>query len=333
VPPELRPLATARAVLVTGVTGLVGRATAAELLARGCRVRGAVRRTVPATARLPGVEYVDLGDIGPGTDWSGALGGIDLVVHAAAHVHVMRPTPADDAAYRRVNVDGALALAEQAARAGVRRLLFLSSIKVNGEATPRQPFTATDAADPQDEFGRCKHLAEVGLREVASRHRLELVIVRPPLVYGPGVRGNFERLLHSVARGVPLPFGSIGNRRSLVSVWNLADLVALALTHPLAAGKVWLVGDGEDVSTPELIRRIARAMHRQTRLWPVPAWLLRVAAAALGRGDEARRLTGSLYVDLAATRDTLGWQPVLPLDAGLARTVDWYLGASQPHGR
>jgi nucleoside-diphosphate-sugar epimerase len=224
-------------------------------------------------------------------------------------------------AYQRVNVDATLALARQSTRAGVRRLLFLSSIKVNGESTPGRPFTANDTPDPRDAFARCKQAAEAGLLELAAQHGLDFAIIRPPLVYGPGVRGNFGRLVRFVERGLPLPFASITNRRSLVSVWNLADLVALAIEHPAAAGRVWLVSDCEDVSTPELIRHIARALHRPARLWPVPPALLALAAAVVGRRDEALRLTGSLYVDVAPTAEVLGWRPALSLAAGLDRTV------------
>lgn len=320
-PPESRMSDAPGTVLVTGATGLVGRHVAAELVRRGRRVRGAVRRPVTEAERVPGVEYVQTGDLGPDTDWSEALLGVDRVVHAAAHVHVMRPTSADDLAYRRVNVEGTLALAEQSARAGLPRLLFLSSIKVNGESTPQRAFTAADTPAPHDAFARCKHAAESGLRELAGRHGFECVIVRPPLVYGPGVRGNFGRLLHSVQRGIPLPFDSIDNRRSLVSVWNLADLVALALEHAAAPGKVWLVSDREDVSTPELIRRIARALRRPARLFRVPPALLTMAATLAGRRDEALRLTGSLYLDVGPTAELLGWRPLMSLDTGLSRTV------------
>jgi nucleoside-diphosphate-sugar epimerase len=314
-------MATAGSVLVTGVTGLVGRQVATELLARGHAVRGAVRRPVLPAERVRGLEYVDVGDLGPATSWHEALCGVDYVVHAAAHVHVMRPTPQDHAAYVRVNVNGALALAEQAAQAGVRRLVFVSSIKVNGESTPRRPFAADDDPQPLDAFGRCKYDAEAGLLDVASRRGLGVVIVRPPLVYGPGVRGNFDRLIRLIARGVPLPFATIMNRRSLVSVWNLADLVACALVHPSASDKVWLVSDEEDVSTPELIRRIASAMQLPARLWPAPPALLRAAATVLGRRDEVLRLIGSLYVDTTLTRQGLGWRPVMSLDEGLRRTI------------
>jgi nucleoside-diphosphate-sugar epimerase len=307
--------------VVTGVTGLIGRQVAADLLARGLEVRGAVRREAPAGARPAGLRCVDVGDIGPGTDWRAALAGAGSVVHAAAHVHVMRPGAEDDLAYRRVNVEGTRALAEQAARAGVRRFVFLSSIKVNGESTPAGPFTAASVPAPQDAFGRCKADAEAALGEVAARDGLEVVVIRPPLVYGPGVRGNFGRLIRFVERGWPLPFGAVENRRSLISVWNLSDLVACTLAHPAAPGRAWLACDGEDVSTPDLIRRIAAALGRQPRLWRVPPALLLAVAAALGRRDEALRLTGSLFVDDRPTVRELGWQPRLSLDEGLRRTV------------
>jgi nucleoside-diphosphate-sugar epimerase len=320
VAPEL-PAPPPGAVLVTGVTGLIGRQVVADLLARGCEVRGAVRRELPGPLRSGGLRCVRVDDIGPDTDWREALAGAGSVVHAAAHVHVMRPGPADDLAYRRVNVEGTRTLAEQAARAGVRRLVFLSSIKVNGEATPNGPFTAADPPAPQDAFGRCKADAEAALREVCGRHGLEIVVIRPPVVYGPGVRGNFGRLIRFVERGWPLPFAAVENRRSLISVWNLADLVALALAHAAAPGRTWLACDGEDVSTPELIRRIAAALDRKPRLWSVPPALLLAAAAALGRRDEALRLTGSLFVDASSTVRDLGWHPRLSLDEGLRRTV------------
>jgi len=307
-------------IFVSGASGFVGRNLADALIARGLTVRRAER-----AADEGGASAAVIGDIGPTTDWSGALTGIDTVVHLAARVHVMRDEAADPLeAFRAVNVEGTRQLAMQAASAGVRRLVFLSSVKVNGEATAGHAFTEQDAPHPEDPYGISKREAEDTLREIATRTGLEVVILRPPLVYGPGVKANFLRLLRWVDRGIPLPLASVNNRRSLVCVGNLVDAIVKCLEHPAAAGETFLVDDGEPVSTAQLLREIGFALDRPARLLPMPPAALRVAATLVGRGDDAARLLGDLVVDGSHLRRTLGWQPPFTRQEGLAATAAWF---------
>ena len=310
-------------ILVTGATGFVGKAVVQRLLADDhsqCLIV-AVRRDDRRWAErvLPRVT----GDLEPATDWSIALGGISAVVHCAARVHVMVDSAANPLeAFRRVNVQGTLNLARQAAAAGVRRFVFISSIKVNGEGTRQEcPFTAADEPSPIDAYGISKMEAEQGLREIALQTGMEVVIIRPPLVYGPGVKANFATMMRWLRRGVPLPLGAIHNQRSLVALDNLVDLIVTCITHPAAANQTFLVSDGEDVATTELLRRMGQAMGRPARLIPVPAGLLKLAATLLGKPDVAQRLCGSLQVDIEKTRRLLGWTPPLSLDEGLRRAA------------
>ncbi len=309
-------------VLVTGANGFVGRALGRELLRRGRRVRAAVRRD----AGLPdGCEARVVGDLGPDTDWSAALDGVDAVAHLAARVHVMRERAADPlAAFRRTNVDGTLRLARSAAAAGVRRLVFLSSVKALGEATPDGPFTDSSPANPRDPYGVSKREAETGLSELAARSRMEVAILRPPLVYGPGVKGNFLSLLRLIERGVPLPLAAIANRRSLLYLGNLVDAVDLCLSHDGAAGRTFLIRDGEDLSSAELVRRLAAALGRRAPLLSLPEGVLRLAASCIGRRAAAQRLLGSLTVDDGRIRSELDWQPPFTVDQGLAETAIWW---------
>lgn len=311
-------------ILVTGATGFVGGAVVRRLLADDALggVVAAVRRSDMAWPL--GVVQAQVGDLTPSTDWSVALNGVFGVVHCAARVHVMKDAATDPLdEYRRVNVQGTLNLARQAAAAGVRRFVFVSSIKVNGEATqPGHRFTADDVPAPLDPYGVSKLEAEQGLRELEVRTGMEVVIVRPPLVYGPGVKANFAAMMRWLARGVPLPLGSIKNKRSMVARDNLVDLLVTCLTHPSAAGQTFLVSDGEDVSTTDLLRRTGLAMGKSTRLLSVPPGLLQFAAAMLGKRGVAQRLCGSLQVDIEKTRRVLGWQPPLCLDQGLKMAVE-----------
>jgi UDP-glucose 4-epimerase len=310
-------------ILVTGATGFVGQALVKRLLAEdeSRRVAVAVRRDDrqwPARV-LPRVT----GDLEPSTDWSVALGGISAVVHCAARVHVMADTAANPLAeFRRVNVQGTLNLARQAASGGVRRFVFVSSIKVNGEATQLgRPFTADDAPAPLDAYGVSKMEAEQGLRAIARQTGMELVIIRPPLVYGPGVKANFAAMMRWLKRGVPLPLGAIHNQRSLVALDNLVDLMVTCLTHPSAANQTFLVSDGEDVSTTGLLLRMGQAMGKPARLLPVPASWQKLAAALICKTDVAQRLCGSLQLDISKTRELLGWVPPVSLNEGLRRAA------------
>lgn len=313
-------------VLVTGANGFVGRATCAALRLAGHAMTPVVRRP----NSLAGEQVI--GEMSSQTDWRAALSGMNGVVHLAARVHLMRDTAADPLAqYRAVNVEGTLHLARQAAAAGVRRFVFVSSIKVNGEERAKT-YTEADVPQPEDDYARSKWEAEQGLWKIAADTGLEVVILRPPLVYGPGVGVNFLALLRAVARGMPLPLGAIHNQRSLVYVGNLADAIIHCLEHPAAAGKTFLVSDGEDVSTPELVRRIAAALGRPTRLLPVPQALLRAAARLTKKFPQGRnaqalagRLMDSLTLDSKAIRHTLGWSPPFTLNEGLRKTTAWYL--------
>lgn len=306
-------------ILVTGANGFVGRAALSRLTREpDVHLRGAVRRkglSLPA-----GIETAIVGDLAEETDWIAALRGVDVVVHAAARVHVMRDAAANPLAeFRRTNVGGTLGLARQAAAAGVGRFVFLSSIKVNGEGTaPGRPFRASDTPHPADPYGVSKLEAEEGLRSIGSETGMETVIIRPVLVYGPGVKANFRAMMNWLKRGIPLPFGAVHNRRSLVALDNLVDLIAVCVRSPAAANRVFLVCDGEDLSTTELLRRMAAALGVKPRLVPVPAALLKNAAKMLGHGDLAQRLFGSLQVDIGETRRILGWHPPVPVDAALA---------------
>lgn len=313
-------MTSAAPILVTGADGFVGRALCAALAASGRPARRAVR-----AARSAFPDTVAVGDIGPGTDWRAALEGVACVVHLAARAHVLRESTADSLAeYRRVNVAGTRVLAEQAARAGVQRLVFLSSVKVHGEESPDRPFTERDLPHPADAYGVSKWEAERALRAIERETGLEVVVLRPPLVYGPGVRGNFLRLLRLIARGVPLPLASVRNRRSLIYVGNLADAILAACAAPQAAGGTYLVSDGEAISTPDLARAIARALGVASRLFALPPRLLEIAARTAGRGEEARRLLGSLEVDAALIGRELGFVPRYGLAQGLAETARWF---------
>jgi UDP-glucose 4-epimerase len=313
--------------LVTGATGFVGTNLAARLVEAGrFFVRAAVRRE---SDELPtDVERTVVGDLTPVTVWQPALAGAAAVVHLAARVHVMRDSAADPLAeFRRVNVAVTLNLARQAAAWGVKRFVFLSSVKVNGESGS-VIYRETDLPAPKDAYGISKYEAERGLREIATETGMDVVIIRPPLVYGPGVKANFLALMRVVARGIPLPLGAIDNRRSLVALDNLLDLIVTCIDHPAAANQTFLVSDGEDLSTTELIRRLARAMDRPARLIPVPTTVLMAGATLLGKREVATRLCGSLQVDITKARELLGWLPPITMDEGLRASARHFLNES-----
>jgi UDP-N-acetyl-alpha-D-quinovosamine dehydrogenase len=305
-------------VLVTGASGFIGSALTDHLVqARRFLVRAAVRSDAVVMSSC--IERTVAGEIGPDTDWFRPLADVDVVVHLAARVHVMREAgrrPLSE--FRRVNVAGTLNLARQAVAASVKRFVFVSSVKVNGDSGC---FTEEDAPAPADPYGISKHEAELGLMEMAERGIMEVVIIRPPLVYGPGVEANFQALMRAVARGVPLPVGAARNRRSLVALDNLLSFIAACIEHPAAANETFFVSDGEDLSTPDLIRRLGRALGRPARLVPVPVWVLTLGAAAVGRRDLVRRLVGTLQVDVSKARRLLGWAPPISVDEGLRRAA------------
>ena len=307
-------------ILVTGASGFVGTALCRELLARGHRVRAAVRRPIPPGAVPPDLHQILIPDIAAEFDRRALVDGVDTVVHLAAIAH--RSHRRIGTEIRRVNCDAAVRLAEAAAGlAG--RFIFLSSVKVHGEDSDGTTYGEKDALNPEDSYGRSKLEAERALTEIAGRNGIELVTIRPPLVYGPGVKANFLRLLGWVDSGLPLPFASVHNRRSLIYIGNLVDAIARCAEHPAARGP-FLVSDEEAVSTPELVSRIARALKRPARLVPVPAALLRAAGMIAGRRDEMRRLTGNLAIDSSRARRLLDWRPPYTLDAGLAETARWF---------
>lgn len=307
-------------MVVTGANGFVGRAVLHRLSEMDAgTVRVAVRRREAAQGLLPGADVYAVGDLSGDTEWRNALTGVDTVIHLAARVHLLHDDAADQvAAYTRVNVDATRRLAQQAADNGVRRVVFLSTLKVHGE---EGHFRESDMSDPFDPYARSKWAAELELQRIARETGLEVTVIRPPLVHGPGARGNLRTLIRAIDRGIPLPLGSVDNRRSLVGVDNLADLIVRCVSNPAAAGETFLVSDGADVSTPELIRGLASAMRRPVRLVHVPPAILLNAARMVGKGAAARRLLGSLTVDIAKARTMLGWTPPVSVTEGFRRAV------------
>lgn len=312
-------------VLVTGANGFVG-APLCRHLSRlpGVEVIAAVRdaRSAPSGMKVKAIAGID-----GNTDWSHALVGVDAVVHLAAHVHQRGHRPAEHGAYQAVNVDGTLNLARQSAAGAVKRFVFVSSVKACGEgqADPMQPpYSETSSCQPVDAYGRSKRAAELGLRDTALTRAMEVVVLRPPLVYGPGVKANFWQLMRWVDRGWPLPLAGIVNRRDLIYVENLVDAIATTLMHPAAAGGTFFVSDGVRLSTPELIRHIASALGRPARLVAVPSAWLRILGTLTGKRPAIDRLLGSMLVDDSAIRRAMAWQPPYSLEIGLQRTAAWY---------
>jgi len=309
-------------VLVSGANGFVGRALCDLLISHEMNVSAAVRGNA---ARKKGLNSVSVGDIGADTDWCSVLEGVDCVVHLAARVHVMNETNADPLeAFRRVNTAGSEKLARDAAKMGVKRLIYLSTIKVNGEQTYDVPFNEKIEYPPIDPYGVSKWEAEKCLRQVSAETGMEVVIIRPPLIYGPGVKGNFLTMLKLVSKGFPLPLACAKNKRSFIGLSNLVDLIRECIVNPRARGQTFLVSDGEDVSTAELIKVIAASMGKSSPLVPVPVSLLNLGAAIVGKKAVARRLLGSLQVDSSHVRQVLGWLPSDSVEHEVERVVAWY---------
>lgn len=350
-------------ILLTGATGFVGSALTQHLHQHlhGHTLTAAVRRVTDSLP--PNIQQTPIGDLLPDTDWTPALNNVDTILHLAARVHIMHDTATDPLTeFRRTNTAATLNLAQQAATAGVRRLIYLSSIKVNGETTPPgQPFAASTSLSHRslseaegrsspphplrddaesgwvrglggegfllDPYGQSKQEAEQGLREIAQQTGLEIVIIRPPLVYGAGVKANFHNMMHWLHKGIPLPLGNIHNQRSLVALPNLIDLITTCIDHPAAANQTFLVADGEDLSTTELLQRLSRALGKPARLLPIPPSWLETGLTLLGKRAIAQRLCGNLQVDISKTRDLLGWTPPVSVDAALRQTAQAYLQA------
>lgn len=310
-------------VLVTGANGSIGRALCERMLGENFRVHGAVR---PGKASLlpEGVEVAHIDSVDGDTDWKNTLEGVNTVVHLAARVHVMKDSSSNPfAEYRKVNVNGTERLAREAAFANVKRFIYMSSVKVHGEGRST-PYNEEDIQKPQDAYSVSKWEAEKVLNEISDETGMELVILRSPLVYGPRVKANFRSLMKWVHRGVPLPLGAVYNKRSFVALDNLVSFIIHCIDHPKAANEVFLISDGEDVSTTELLQKMARAFGKRSFLLPVPVGLMTFVAGLLGKRNVADRLFGSLQVDSSKARDLLRWEPVVSMDEGLKETAEWY---------
>ena len=312
-------------ILITGATGFVGHMLVGRVLESDHGIRVALRQD--SNLFPSGIDKAIVEILGEKTNWNEALELVDVVIHLAARVHVMQDSASNPLEeFRKVNTEGTLDLARQAAVVGVKRFIFISSIKVNGEFTKEGvPFTAMDTPAPQDPYGVSKLEAEQGLLALAQETGMEVVIIRPPLVYGPGVKANFLKMMVGLNRGLPLPLGAVHNKRSLVALDNLVDLILTCIDHPAAANEIFLVSDDEDLSTPELLQRMARAMGKSARLLPVPEWLLRSGAALLGKRDVTQRLLNSLQLDITKTKEVLNWTPPVSVDEALKRTAENFL--------
>ena len=317
-------------ILITGANGFIGRNLCATLKEKGYFVRGAVRNNVRDVSGVD--EYIQVGDINESTDWQQALTEVDTVVHLAARVHMMNDTAADPLdAFRKVNVLGTERLARMAAKAGIKRFIFISSVKVNGEGS-RVPYTERDAPAPQDAYGISKMEAEQALASIASQAGLQIVVLRLPLVYGPGVKANFKSLIKIAGAGLPLPFKGINNRRSFLYLGNLIDAISTCITHPLAASETFLVSDGQDVTTPDLIKMIACAMNKKAVLFSLHPGILKTMCKIVGKSEELEKLTGTLLVDSSKIRNLLEWKPSFTLEEGIRETVKGVGIASSPAG-
>ena len=314
-------------ILITGQSGFVGRVLFKELQNRGYTVRGTNRT---ASHRHVMRDIVAVGDVGSSTDWSEALQETDVIIHLANRAHVLDESSRDPLSlFREINVEGSIQLAKQAAAIGVKRFIFVSSIKVNGERTDEYPFTPEDQPNPQNPYAVSKTEAEMALRRVAQVSSMEVVIIRPPLVIGSGAKGNFQRLTGLVRSGIPLPIGSINNRRSIVSLGNLVDFLIHCIANTQAANQTFLVSDGVDLSTPDLIRMVASSMKQSVRLFPFPVSLLKMVAKIVGQQGTANRLCGSLQLNMEKNRRLLNWTPPYSLQQGIRDAVKHETNPSQ----
>jgi len=315
-------------ILVTGANGFIGQRLCETLLKAGYFVRGAIRHLPSGVHSLKSsnnADFVFIDDISQETNWSMALKGIDCIIHLAARVHIMKETSGDTfTVFRKVNAEGTSLLARMAADAGVKRFIFLSTVKVNGEGTEKHQFTERDTPNPHDDYSTSKWEAEQALHNISDSVGLEVVILRPPLVYGPGVKANFLRLLDMVNKNTPLPLSLVNNKRSMIYIGNLVDAIVRCIEHPVIANQTFLVNDGQDVSTPELIRMIARAMGKKARLFPCPVSLLKMIGKVAGKSAEIERLVNSLQIDSTKIRRTLNWIPPFTVEEGILETVKGY---------
>lgn len=313
-------------VLLTGANGFIGRHLL-EKLNQDSRY-ATIASTRCVENQLVASVAIAVGDILPDTNWAQILLNIDAVIHLAARVHVMHDVSIDPlSAFRQINTEGTLNLARQAATAGVRRFVFISTIGVNGNLTASDSFNEKDKPNPFKPYAVSKYEAELGLRKIAAGTSMEVVIIRPPLVYGPNAPGNFGKLINILAHGIPLPLGAINNKRSLVALDNLIDLITTCIDHPAAVNQTFLVADGEDLSTTDLLRRLGKALGKPARLLPVHQSILWAVFSALGKRDIARQLIGSLQIDISKTSELLSWKPPVSVNAGLQKVADHYLSA------
>lgn len=310
--------------LLTGTTGFIGSSLTQHLDYKGFSLAAAVRCV---TDSLPaGIQQIPIGDLLPNTNWANALNDVDTIIHLAARAHILKDQATDPlAAFRETNTYATINLAQQAANAGVHRFILISSIGVNGNQTFGNPFTATDTPNPVEPYAISKYEAEISLRQVAAETDMEVVIIRPPLVYGANAPGNFGQLIKTIVRGIPLPLGSIHNQRSLIALPNLIDLITTCIDHPAAANQTFLVSDDEDLSTTQLLERLSLALGKPARLLPIPQSWLETSLTLVGKRAIAQRLCGNLQVDISKTRDLLGWTPPISVDEALSQTAQTYL--------
>lgn len=314
-----------KTIFLTGGTGFIGSAIIERLLIDSCfRVVATTRKNILSDK----LKFVTINSIDENTNWLEYLKNIDVVIHTAARVHMMKDNsdnPLND--YRKINVEGTLNLARQAVKSGVKRFIFISSIKVNGESTnlPTKAFNSEDKVNPIDYYGISKFEAEEGLKQISKLTGLEVVIIRPPLVYGPGVKANFHSMMKWLQKGIPLPFGAIHNKRSLVAIDNLVDLIVTCINHPNAKNQIFLVSDDDDISTTELLKRMAKVLKKKVLLVPIPMSCLKIGAILFGKKNLSQRLFGSLQVDINKTKKLLEWKPVISVDQALLKTADAFL--------